>query len=597
MKQRKLRSLTVSMAWVLFSMPVSVAWAESPLAEDVLKSEKPVETTTTEAPITSVENLVTSEAEPVQIDLSTHLPARVKLYYGTTVSKLYSVNQLKPFWQDEKAVGQFQRQLAELALSGIQPQFYQWVTWLTDPGISGIARDIVLTDAMMGYLDYVSRVPANGRNWLYSARPYKMAEPSDIVVQQWMQSYKDADMSSYVSRLAPQHPQYEKMGAVLKSTLVKVGGSAWPQISTEGGSIRPGATHRDIPAIREMMHRYNLLDSPAVKREETSVAAITEELSTDSKRATDTNGVAQGSTKYSEDLVQAVKRFQEWKGLQPDGIIGKRTKEWLNISPQSRVGLLALNIQRLRILPGTIDTGIMVNIPDYSLIYYQNGAEVLTSRVIVGSPARKTPLMDSELNNVVLNPPWNVPVKLTQQDIIPKVKRDPSYLQRHNYTVLSGWSGNAEVVDPSTIDWSNVSANNFRYRLKQAPGRGNSLGRYKFNMPNSEAIYLHDTPNHRLFDKDIRALSSGCVRVNKASELAKMLLQDSGWSENRISSTLKKGNTTYANVQHKIPVQLYYLTAWVSDDGRPQYRTDIYNYDTVVRTTSQILPQAEILLR
>lgn len=143
----------------------------------------------------------------------------------------------------------------------------------------------------------------------------------------------------------------------------------------------------------------------------------------------------------------------------------------------------------------------MVNIPNYSLNYYKDGAEVLSSRVIVGRPSRKTPLMSSALNNVVVNPPWNVPTSLVRQDIVPKARNDAGYFQRNGYTVLSGWSNDAEVINPSMIDWSIISPNNFPYRLRQAPGANNSLGRFKFNMPSSDAIYLHDTPNHGLFQR------------------------------------------------------------------------------------------------
>jgi murein L,D-transpeptidase YcbB/YkuD len=147
------------------------------------------------------------------------------------------------------------------------------------------------------------------------------------------------------------------------------------------------------------------------------------------------------------------------------------------------------------------------------------------------------------------------------------------------------------------VDWSTITASNLPFRFQQAPGARNSLGRYKFNMPSSDAIYLHDTPNHNLFQKDTRALSSGCVRVNKASELANMLLQDAGWNDTRISDALKQGDTRYVNIRHNIPVNLYYLTAFVGEDGRTQYRTDIYNYDLTARSGAQILAKAEQLIR
>ncbi len=120
------------------------------------------------------------------------------------------------------------------------------------------------------------------------------------------------------------------------------------------------------------------------------------------------------------------------------------------------------------------------------------------------------------------------------------MRNNHGYLEQHGYTVMRGWNSK-ETIDPYRVDWSTITENNLPFRFQQAHGARNSLGRYKFNMPSSDAIYLHDTPNHNLFQKDVRALSSGCVRVNKASELANMLLQDAGWNDTRISDALKQG--------------------------------------------------------
>ncbi|CNH63489.1 L%2CD-transpeptidase YcbB [Yersinia aldovae] len=562
------------------------------------------------------------------------LPKNIVPFYSSELALLYGANAMQPMWQDHVAVQRFQQQLAEVALSGIQPQFMQWVKWLSDPEITGMARDVILSDAMLGYLHFVSGVGANGSIWLYSNVPYKMAMPPVTILNRWQQAVREGSTAAYLASLAPQHPQYEKMHLALKPLLADR--RPWPLMSN-GPSLRPGQLSDDIPALREILDRNGMLQpvvATPVKAPEVipvdnpAVAAVNDDLSVDEEKSraqahslvvspsaapvTDVpvaKGVVSPSTAplvtttpitdnvYTPELVAAVKRFQQWQGLTDDGVIGVRTREWLNVSPQTRATLLALNIQRLRILPGHVDNGIMVNIPNYSLNYYKNGAQVLSSRVIVGRPSRKTPLMSSALNNVVVNPPWNVPTSLVRQDIVPKARYDSGYFQRHGYTVLSGWSNDAQVVDPSMIDWSMISPNNFPYRLRQAPGSSNSLGRFKFNMPSSDAIYLHDTPNHGLFQKDIRALSSGCVRVNKASDLANMLLQDAGWNDARVSSTLKQGDTTYVNIRQRIPVQLYYLTAWVAEDGKPQFRTDIYNYDKTVRSGAQISHQAELLLQ
>ncbi|AFI90089.1 YcbB [Pectobacterium parmentieri] len=530
--------------------------------------------------------------ENSRVGLLSALPHGMTVHYLADLSSLYAQHQMQPMWADNRAVQQFQQQLAELAIAGVQPQFTTWVSWLTDPQLTGFARDIVLSDAMLGYLQFVSGVERNGNNWLYSSVPYRLQSPAVNIVSQWQQAVNSGTSAAYVASLTPSHSQYAKMHEALKTMLTD--NRPWPSLNL-AESLRPEQQSRELVALREILQRTGMLSlTESITLFNENVAATTTPLT---EQTPVDNGVANADDRYSGELVEAVKRFQHWQGLEGDGVIGKRTRDWLNVSPQMRATLLALNIQRLRLVPDNVHTGIMVNIPNYSLIYYQDGAERLSSRVIVGQPKRKTPLMSSSLYNVVVNPPWNVPTTLTRQDIIPKVVRDPGYLQRHGYTVLSGWSQDAEAIDPSMIEWQGVSAERFPYRLRQAPGANNSLGRYKFNMPNSEAIYLHDTPNHNLFQRDIRALSSGCVRVNKASELASMLLQDAGWNNSRISSTLDQGNTTFVSMKHRIPVNLYYLTAWVAEDGRPQFRTDIYNYDDTARAGTKVLPKAGLLLQ
>lgn len=540
-------------------------------------------------------------------------------FFLDTLAPLYASHGMRLMWQDREAVQQFQQQLAEVAISGIQPQFSNWVKLLTDPTVTGLARDVVLSDAMLGYLQFVSSVPSRGESWLYSNVPYKLVAPSAVLINQWQQAVYQGRSTALVHSLAPQHSQYALMHQALKTLLAD--NRPWPQLRGSK-TLRPGQLSEDVPALREILQRTGMMmpgnDAPrpaddAVPVTSVPAAVVDEDAvvspsaaspsDNDSINTPQPSGLVQANVVpadpthvYSNELVDAVKRFQRWQGLESDAAIGTRTREWLNASPQLRASLLALNIQRLRLLPDDMHNGIMVNIPNYSLIYYLNGNQILASRVIVGRPDRKTPLMRSALSNVVLNPPWNVPTTLVRQDIIPKVKQDPGYLSKHNYTLLSGWSNDAEVVDPTMIDWHTISASSFPYRVRQAPGATNSLGRYKFNMPSSDAIYLHDTPNHNLFQKEIRALSSGCVRVNKASDLASLLLQNAGWDDSRISSTIKEGNTQYIPVRHRIPVNLYYLTAWVEEDGKPRYRTDIYNYDMTARSGAGALTAAGQLL-
>lgn len=507
--------------------------------------------------------------DQARAELQSQLPAGFTPVYMSQLELLYAAREMKPMWENRDAVKAFQQQLAEVAIAGFQPQFTTWVALLTDPAVSGQARDIVLSDAMLGYLHFIANIPVKGNRWLYSDKPYALTTPPISVINQWQVALDNGQLASFVASLAPQHPQY----AAMHESLLKLVSDTrpWPQL-TSTATLRPGEWSNDIPALREILRRTGMLEST---------------VSTSAK---------EGRSAYDRELVDAVKRFQTWQGLGADGAIGPATRDWLNVTPAQRAGVLALNIQRLRLLPSDLSTGIMVNIPAYSLVYYQNGNQVLASRVIVGRPDRKTPMMSSALNNVVVNPPWNVPPTLARKDILPKLWNDPGYLERHGYTVMRGWNSK-ETIDPWQVDWATITASNLPFRFQQAPGARNSLGRYKFNMPSSDAIYLHDTPNHNLFQKDTRALSSGCVRVNKASELANMLLQDAGWNDTRISDALKQGDTRYVNIRQNIPVNLYYLTAFVGPDGRTQYRTDIYNYDLTARSSAQIVSKAEQLIR
>lgn len=245
------------------------------------------------------------------------------------------------------------------------------------------------------------------------------------------------------------------------------------------------------------------------------------------------------------------------------------------VDPLLEAYKLAINAQRLRIIP-EFENGIFVNIPSYQLNYYRDGQLVLNSRVIVGKNERRTPVMYSKLSNVVVNPPWNAPTRLINEDIIPKVKRDPSYLERNGYSIIDS-RGN--VVDPYSIDWTTIGAK-FPYRLRQKAGDNSALGRFKFNMPSSDAIYLHDTPNRGLFARESRALSSGCVRVEKSDALATILLKESGWTENRKKKVLESQKTTSVNVSSDNPVYLYYVTVWV-ENGKLHKLKDIYGYDSV----------------
>ncbi|MBT0722047.1 L,D-transpeptidase [Rosenbergiella collisarenosi] len=538
-------------------------------------------------------------------------PAGVSPYYGSLLTSVYRQTHQQPLWTDQEAIHSFEQQLAEVALSGVQPQFTRWLSVLTRNDLTNDAREVVLSDALLGYLQFVNAAPAQGESWFYGTNGARLSAPSSALVSRWLQAVNHGTTRSFIESLQPQHPQYRPMQKALVVLLAD--NKPWPKLELNR-TIRPGESDPAVPQLRQMLIRAGWLSEadaqasiPASPPPAQPVASDTQAVTApqpqrmlapsptaDSSRSPVASGPAEDI--YSDALVSAVKRFQHWQGLTDDGIIGYKTREWLSITPHQRATLLALNIQRLRLLPDDMHNGIMVNIANYSLNYYVEGKAILSSRVIVGRPSRKTPLMRSALNSVVLNPTWTVPNTLIREDLVPKLRKDPSYLAKHNFTLYSGWGADAAAVNPTSVNWQTVSASAFPYRVLQAPGPQNSLGRYKFNMPSSDAIYLHDTPNHGLFQQDIRAISSGCVRVNKAAQLAGLLLKDVGWDQSRISSTLDSRTTRPISIRHRIPVNLYYLTAWVSEDGQAQFRTDIYNYDQLARAGWSSISNAEKFL-
>jgi len=567
-KVRYLQVMIMLSGLVYGAGTVFPAYADNqPLQESSAQSE--AETAVVSPSLNPEHSAVSYDQSRGQILAS--LPHNASPRYLDTLSTLYAARAMQPLWQERAVVKAFEQQLAEVAMSGVQPQFARWVEQLTDPALTGMGRDIVLSDAMLGYLDYLAIIPERGEQILYGSSGYKMKAPSEARISQWQNAFNRGDGVGFLASLAPKGQDYQTLQKSLVSLMAQAG--PWPQL-VGTSTLRPGQVSSDIPALHSILSHYGML--------------------------TKESGLADsqpGSSVYNQTLVEGVKRFQRQQGLEADGVIGAQTRAWLNTSPQQRAAIIALNIQRLHLLPESVNTGIMVNIPDYSLVYYLNGDKALQSRVIVGRPDRKTPLMRSALNNVVVNPPWNVPQTLARKDILPKVRQDPGYLERRGYTIFRGWSQDAQSVDPFMVDWSTITENNLPFRFQQKPGAQNSLGRYKFNMPNSEAIYLHDTPNHNLFGREQRALSSGCVRVNKAAELADMLLEDNGWNRSRIASALDAGNTRYVAIRQQVPVTLYYLTAFSGNNGQTAFRTDIYNYDRSASVGANSVTNARLLIQ
>jgi murein L,D-transpeptidase YcbB/YkuD len=291
---------------------------------------------------------------------------------------------------------------------------------------------------------------------------------------------------------------------------------------------------------------------------------------------TDVPAPAYETDQFDDVLVEAVKRFQERHGLNTDGVVGPATLRQLNTTPATRAEQLAVNLERLRWMNRDLgDRYILVNLAGFTMSVMKAGREDFTSRVVVGKARRhRTPEFSEMMTHMIVNPSWHVPRSIATEEILPILRKDPTYLDRKGMRLVGG---------DAPEDWTEVTAGTFPGRIVQRPGSGNALGTVKFMFPNRFSIYLHDTPSKRLFSRDVRAYSHGCVRVEKPEEFAAYLL--TGQADDPMAHFLElreRRHERRVNLDNPLPVHLTYRSAWIDEDGTEQFRGDIYGRDAKV---------------
>ena len=287
---------------------------------------------------------------------------------------------------------------------------------------------------------------------------------------------------------------------------------------------------------------------------------------------------------FDGDLETAVRKFQRRHGLEPDGVVGAGTAFALNVSAAERLEQIRANLERWRWI--TQDLGeryVLVNVADFRVAVYEAGREVLSWPAIVGRAYRQTPDFSGVMSTITLNPAWNVPPKLTREDILPKVRENPAYLKKKGFRVFENWTENAREIDTAAVDWLLFDEDRMSYKFRQDPGPQNSLGRIMFLFPNKYDVYIHDTPERWLFGPAVRDFSSGCVRIEKPFELAAYVLRnDPDWTKEKVAEAVAVGTTQVIWLRERLRVHVLYWTAWLGEDGRVQFRQDIYLRDAAL---------------
>ena len=297
---------------------------------------------------------------------------------------------------------------------------------------------------------------------------------------------------------------------------------------------------------------------------------------------------------YDQQLARAVMAFQRDHGLNADGVAGSKTIQAVNVSAATRLMQVVIGLERMRWLNKPLGKRhILVNEAAFMAYVIDNGKVTLETRVVVGQPGRwRTPEFEKKMTHMVINPSWYVPASIAGGEYLPLLKKSPDALIRQEL-VMTDASG--KLVDPRQVDFSKFDKNNFPFSLRQPPSGANALGKVKFMFPNKHAIYLHDTPAKSLFAKDIRAYSHGCVRVQKPFELAYTLLAPQVADPKAYFDRLvAAGKEVTVRLKEPVPIYLVYRTAWVSPEGRSNYRADSYKVDKKVFAA---LARAGVVLR
>ncbi|MES0808301.1 L,D-transpeptidase family protein [Roseibium sp. SCPC15] len=485
--------------------------------------------------------------QAIQASMSPDVPSGLERYYG---ERAYA-----PIWFDESGL----RENAHLAIAAmaeandhaLNPSNYGPIRLVQ---LSETAQtpeewaqfDLELSLQFLRYATHLSsgRVQPNKINKALNLFPNRPA-PEML----FENAELSTDFSAFLEALAPRSDNYARLKRRLAQYRTKAGEGGFTTVP-DGEVLKPDMTDPRIAVLRERL------------------------IEEDIPGAADHTGEI-----YDGTLVEAVKLFQEYHGLETDGVIGKNTLARLNMPIEEKLIQMELNMERRRWMRDNLgDFYVFVNLADQNLKVVRDGKTIHTTRVVVGKPYHATPVFSDQMEYVEINPYWNVPYSIATKEYLPKLKNNPSALSSQNIRVFQ--DGNE--IAATRIAWNSYSGKNFPFRLRQDPGKSNALGRIKFMFPNEFNIYIHDTPSKSLFARSERAFSHGCIRASDPFALADVLLEHLSPAPGQWEQMRDSGDRKVIKPKVPIEVHLTYLTAWMNKDGSTHFRKDIYERDKVL---------------
>lgn len=407
--------------------------------------------------------------------------------------------------------------------------------------------DLLLTDAWFMIASHIYNGKVDPEE-LTSQWGIQRNKP-ELMLDKRLADFRGSDINELMQQFYPPNPGYQAMVAEA-AKISQMQDLPKIKISGRQAAIKPGEKSELLPLLRRHLQLWEVYEPDSL---------ATSEI-------------------YDGRTAEAVRRLQQKFGYQPDGVIGRLTLNAINTTLKERLQSLYVNMERLRWLPDSLEKRfVLVNIADFTLRVMEGYDTLLEMKTIVGKDYRETPVFNARITYLVFSPTWTVPPGIQKADVIPATARNVNYLKEKNMVVLNA---RGQQVDPATINWRR---DGMRYTIRQAPGPQNALGRVKFMFPNKYDVYLHDTPSRELFARDERTFSSGCIRVEKPFDLARLLLDDMPeWTDERIRQAMNNDNPRTVVLRSQPGVYLYYLTAWADRAGNVYYRNDIYDRDAEV---------------
>ena len=488
------------------------------------------------------------------------------------VEDFYQERNYRPVWVGEEEIlpqgKEFLSLLSDSHEEGLFPRRYhiEIVTKLK-AGLTAAAPttrairlqyiDLLLVDAFFTYMSDLNRGMIDyesGRQWS-SISEEEGKEYRELLST----AIERGQIEEIIADNRPDFFQYNRLLSLLEQYRRVIEDDSWPDL-IYNAQLEPGDRSQAVALVRERL------------RQEPGQRVMLES----------------GEDDYFDDnLKRAILNFQEARNLRETGRIDLQTVIALNLSPETIIERMIINLDRLRWMQVGADSHfVMVNIPEFKVRVIDNNRQMLETRAVVGRIDRQTPVFVDEIKYLIFNPVWYMPESIAVEEYLPEIREDISYLFAKNIRVYELVDGGYREVNPYNIDWDELDEDNFPYYLWQDPGHWNSLGNIIFRGSeyNPSSIYLHDSPERHLFYERIRTYSFGCVRLQEPLELAYYLLNlNDNWQKERINNLVSENTETQIELEEALPLYYVYLTTLVDNRGLLNLHSDVYNRDEEFR--------------